>query len=340
MPISETSLNPWGKIYNANDLKKLFFTPPVEPELEGDHKSSFLPYSCGKKIIDYILNSDLFVLTKPIITLADFSGACPFKKGPKSFVYCIPLDIKEKKFKAFDDNPDISKICFDAEFCKSLKSALGEICLPGLVAECLKDGRDVDPNNVNYSVDLINLDCNSGFVDERCDKKYNQCGVQRIFLDAPLGVCLFINNVPVCVMGFYISNLDSCCILKICQLQGVRLHPQNEGSKLESKTQERKLRPHSWALEPIDWPKLLVLIGTHLAEKISATSIKITGARNSQWTRSAGKNLERFLKVYDGTAERLGFQETPDSNWIREIGFIPVWQKLKALRDISVTVTH
>lgn len=333
MPVQETSLNPWGKIYNAKDLKP-GFTPSVEPKLEEDSIIPSFPYLYIKQ--KYILKNNPFVFKSLSTTLVDFSGAYSFKKGPKSFVDYTPTIDKEFE----KDNPDVMKVCFDAELLKSLKSALSEISLPELVAECLKEERDVNTSNVNYSVDLISLDCTHGFVDDQYHKKYSQCGVQRIYVDAPLGVCFFINNVPACVMGFYIPNLDGHCILNICQLQGVRLHPQNKGDRPESKTQERKLKPHSWALKPIDWPRLLVLIGIQLAEKISATSIQITGAKSNRWAQSGDKNLERFLKIYDGTAKRLGFQETPDSNWIREIRSIYAWQKLKALSDVSTTAAH
>jgi len=66
------------------------------------------------------------------------------------------------------------------------------------------------------------------------------------------------------------------------------------------------------------WPDTLINAWSATGEALDLPDMTVLGAKNNTWTRGAHPmRLTRFVETYDHAAQRLGFVEAADGNWIR-----------------------
>lgn len=142
----------------------------------------------------------------------------------------------------------------------------------------------------------------------------------RMWLDAPTGFALTYNGLPNAIAGIAIESTDEMMIYQLQGVRGYKLNPK----KSRISTEYIAGRMSARGLAPFDWRGVLVSVAESLAKSSGVTKIGIQAAKNNQWTKPyrSGEDphisLEEATRVYDDTAQRLGFakiENDPKNNW-------------------------
>ena len=197
-----------------------------------------------------------------------------------------------------------------------LNDIVGQIELPRILQRHAREGVELSQQRLqDYDVYPITPQVNlaRGYPDDsrviRTGKKSQKC---EVFLDGPIGFVLSYKDESNAVVGFVLSDVNT---LLITQLQGIRpVKPVDDG--------EPEVRGSARGLMPLDWQNILVGFAEITAKHLGFSRLAIQSGHNNAWTKpdDGGKiyfPLERALQVYDGTAEKLGFEQREDSNWYK-----------------------
>lgn len=133
-----------------------------------------------------------------------------------------------------------------------------------------------------------------------------------LYLDAPIGIGLFHDDVPIAAASYMTRN-DS---LMIYQMQGIRVEIVKY-FKIVSKK-------HTRALMPIHWKEFFLELSTSLAKEQSLSHIGIRSGHNNLWTKPDNDGnihlpIDRALSVYDKFAASNGFTQAEDKNWYKRL---------------------
>ncbi|MBI5066387.1 hypothetical protein HZA97_09210 [Candidatus Woesearchaeota archaeon] len=143
---------------------------------------------------------------------------------------------------------------------------------------------------------------------------YKNEGHIDLYLDAPVGICVLYKKIPNAFITFYSKNQET---IFVPQIQGVRPH-KISGEGL------RNGRKSSRGLAVLDWRKLLIESIEEIGKKMNFQTIEIQSAHNNGWTKIDYRGdvklpLERGIQIYDKEAERMGFTQREDKNWVRSL---------------------
>lgn len=132
----------------------------------------------------------------------------------------------------------------------------------------------------------------------------------EIWLDTPVGVGLTYKEIPNAVLGLTASD---ALTLMIHQIQGIRPYKLDKnGTRIGGRSSSR-------GLFPLDWKRLLVECGEQVAKDLDFEWTGMRGYKNNHWVDNDYLPEERAIKIYDETAERLGYEQGRDNNWYKKI---------------------
>lgn len=142
----------------------------------------------------------------------------------------------------------------------------------------------------------------------------------KIWLDSPVGIGLFYNDVP-CASISFIPEIDNA--LLIVQMQGIKPMLLRDSSKIL--IDERYEKISSRGIFNIGWQDILVKYAENLAKQLDYKKIGIRGAVNNIWTRpnryakEPHLTIEQAEKKYNYIAKRLGFKKEKNNNWYKKL---------------------
>ncbi|MCL2280726.1 hypothetical protein FWC31_02465 [Candidatus Saccharibacteria bacterium] len=146
-----------------------------------------------------------------------------------------------------------------------------------------------------------------------------------VLAEGPASVLLEYRGYPAAIASFALSGDE----LTIYQLQGIKFVHTDELQHIMSKAFEEgdmdwvgKIKKHSsFGLDGMDWKGYCIAAVEQIAQRVleegvNIRGIKVIGAKNCDWCyQHEYLPLERVKKVYDETAERLGYELGTDGNW-------------------------
>ncbi|MCX6773227.1 MAG: hypothetical protein NTV88_05695 [Candidatus Micrarchaeota archaeon] len=145
------------------------------------------------------------------------------------------------------------------------------------------------------------------------EKNWGMDTAYRIHLDAPIGIGLLYKSMPNAVSSAI--PLDGQTLL-VKQLQSLR--PFDPKNILQRKGGSR-------GLFGLDWQKLLVEANEQMARFFGFSVLAVQSAANNEWVIMEDRNqtphlkYESAVKIYDETANRLGFVQGKNGNFYRKI---------------------
>jgi len=187
-----------------------------------------------------------------------------------------------------------------------LESHLKSCALPGVE---ISDKRCEDYSLIPLITKSVNY---NGPVEGWWGKEIKRKMIE-IYLDSPVGIGLTYKEIPNAVLGLMTTTPST---LMIYQLQGIRPYKIDKNGLAVNRTSSR-------GLFPIDWKKLMVECAEQVALDLDFDEIGIRSGRNNPWVDEKNDEgnlpLERALKIYDETAERLGYEQREDRNWYKKL---------------------
>ena len=144
-----------------------------------------------------------------------------------------------------------------------------------------------------------------------------------VSLESPVGFTLFYKGEPQAVCA--LLPVYGC--LKVFQLQGMVWEQVDEQGQFATGNRERQYGRGARGLATVDWQKFLVLSAEHIGREEKIFRSCIRSGENNPFTRKRYKDtgrihfpLERALKIYDATAERMQYkQDAETKDWYKSL---------------------
>lgn len=166
-----------------------------------------------------------------------------------------------------------------------------------------------------YQTEIVTgSDAEKGYI-RKYEQEYN------VFLDTTFGVVLLHKQKPCAILEIDIFDPET---LYTKQMQGII--PVEEKIAIAEKTREQG---HAGALGPYYWTNVLQEIAEAIGAKNNFKRIGIQSAKNNEYCykkwKDTGKvhaSLDALTKIYDATAQRMGYQLSKDGIWYKKLGSV------------------